>query len=95
MHTAPIVAITIRVSRGVPPEKAQGAAVAAARTVVAEGSVRGCYLKTIEADAAVLVLSVESSPTESREAVRAKLISALARQFENGHLEDGTRATFA
>jgi small conductance mechanosensitive channel len=94
-RTAPILAITIRISRAVPIETAQQVAVTAARTVVAEAAVRGCYLKTIEADAAVLVLSVESAATESPEATRAKLLSALAHQFEQAHLEEGTRATFA
>ena len=95
LRTAPILAITIRISRAAPLEKAQEAAVAAAKTIVTEAAIRGCYLKTIEADAAVLVLSVESPATEPLDATRARLLSALARQFEEAHLAEGTRATFA
>ncbi len=95
LRTVAILAITIRISRAAPIEKAQQAAIAAARTIVAETAVRGCYLKTIEADAAVLVLSVESPATEPLEATRAKLLAALARQFEEAQLEEGIRATFA
>jgi small conductance mechanosensitive channel len=95
MHAAPILSVIIRISRAAPIEKAQQAAIAAAKTIVDEGAIRGCYLKTIETDAAVLALSIESPPGQSMEATRAKLLAALARQFEEAHLEEDTRATFA
>ncbi|MEJ0035768.1 MAG: mechanosensitive ion channel family protein [Gammaproteobacteria bacterium] len=95
MRTSPRLSINIRVSRTAPIEKVQEAALTAAKSVVDESAVRGCYLKTIEADAAVLVLTVELPAAESAEATRAKLLSALAQRTSAAGLDEGNRATFS
>jgi len=94
MRASPTLTIAIRISRTAPLDAAQREAVAAARTLVDEKAIRGCYLKTIEADAAVLVLSIEPPPTEPLDSVRAKLLAALARRFAEAHLDDDHRTTF-
>jgi small conductance mechanosensitive channel len=94
MRTASILSINIRVSRTAPIEKVQQAALAAARSVVEGTEIRGCYLKTIEADDAVWLLSVEPSTKRPVDATRAKLLSALAHKMSEAGLDDGHRATF-
>jgi small conductance mechanosensitive channel len=95
MRSAPILGVSIRIPRSAPLEKAQAAALTAARTVVDDAAIRGCYLKTIEADSALLVLSVEVPSSQPVDALRAKLIANLVRHFAQEGLEDGTRATFS
>lgn len=95
MRSAPLLSVSIRVARSTPLEKAQAAALAAAKTVVDEASVRGCYLKVIEAESALLVLTVELPPAQPVDLIRAKLLTSLAQQFTQSGVEDGARATFS
>ena len=97
MHTVATLAITIRVPRTAPFEKAQETATEAAKAVVGAAAVRGCYLKSIETNAAVLELTVEVPATETIESIRAKLLSALDRKFSESGFDgpDGKVATFA
>jgi small conductance mechanosensitive channel len=97
MRAMSTIAITIRVPRTAPFEKVQETAAEAANATIGKSAVKGCYLRSIETDAAVLVLSVEPPATEPIESTRAKLLSALARKFsESGFAgPDGKLATFA
>jgi small-conductance mechanosensitive channel len=97
MRVAAALAVTIRVPRTAPLDKVGEVARKAARTVVGDSAVKGCYLKVIEAEAAVLVLSVEPTVSEPVDATRANLLSALAREFSAAALDhpDGKLATFA
>jgi small-conductance mechanosensitive channel len=97
MRAAATLAITIRVPRTAPFEKAQEIATEAAKAVIGAAAVKGCYLKSIETNAAVLDLSIEAPSTEPIEATRAKLLSALDRKFSESGFDgpDGKVVTFA
>jgi hypothetical protein len=97
MHAAAVLPITIRVPRAAPLEKAQEVALQSAHEMLPASAVKGCYLKTIEANAAVLVLSVQPPDGASVDGVRAKLLIALARRFSESGLEGShdQRATFS
>ncbi len=97
MHTSAAFAVTIRVPRDVDLEAAQRSALETAKQVVGESGVKGCYLKTIEPAAAVLVLSVDASGHPDADATRARLIRSLAQRFSADGLDGAAheRASFA
>jgi small conductance mechanosensitive channel len=97
MHAAAPLTITIRVPRMAHLEKVQQAVTDAAKGVVGEAAIKGCYLKSIETDVAVFVLTLQPPGTEADVVTRAHVVAALARHFTESGLDgpDGKHATFA
>src|SRR5579871_5616184 len=73
------VTVSVHVSRDADLEAARELALQAARETLGDQSVRGCYLTKIEASAATLELRVSLADPAQRDALRARLIGALAQ----------------
>ena len=96
--TAPApLTIAIRVSRQTDLEAAQREALHTARLTVNDSQVLGCFLTRIEAAAAVIELRIRAPDAADRDALRSKLVAALATNFAKSGLDSqGTeRASFA
>jgi small conductance mechanosensitive channel len=89
--------IAIRVSRKVDLEAARREALRTAQQAVEESRVLGAFLTRIEATAAVIELRVRAPDAADRDALRSKLVAALAQNFANSGLdaEGADRASFA
>jgi small conductance mechanosensitive channel len=89
--------VTIRVSRQTDLEAARREALSTARLTVSDSQVLGCFLTRIEAAAAVIELRIRAPDAADRDALRSKLVAALAQHFADSGLDaPGTeRASFA
>jgi small conductance mechanosensitive channel len=89
--------VTIRVSRQTDLEAARREALSTARLTVSDSQVLGCFLTRIEAAAAVIELRIRAPDAADRDALRSKLVAALAQHFAASGLDaQGTeRASFA
>jgi small conductance mechanosensitive channel len=89
--------ITIRVSRQTDLEAARREALATARLSVEDSQVLGCFLTRIEAAAAVIELRIRAPDAADRDALRSKLVAALAQHFAGSGLDSqgDERASFA
>jgi small conductance mechanosensitive channel len=95
--TAPApLTIAIRVSRKVDVEAARREALRTAHLTVEEPQVLGCFLTRIEATAAVIELRIRADAAD-RDALRSKLVAALAHNFADSGLdaEGADRTSFA
>ena len=79
--TPPPLAIQIRVPRAHDTDAVSRHAVSVARGVVEESAVLDCFLTQIDGARAVLELRVRAPLGSERDALRSKLIAALARSF--------------
>jgi len=79
-HLPAPLSITIRVARGSDTDKICARAVEVAKGVVAPGGVLGCFLTQIDGGWATLELRVRAPSVAERDALRSKLVSALARE---------------
>ncbi|HVW71387.1 MAG TPA: mechanosensitive ion channel family protein, partial [Steroidobacteraceae bacterium] len=84
------VTVAIRVNRDADLEGARQLALTVAAETVGENAVDGCFLIKVGALAAVLELRVHAPDAASRDTVRAKLLSALARRLTEPALAIGT-----
>jgi small-conductance mechanosensitive channel len=75
------MAITIRIAREADIEAARRLALAVAAEVLGEKAVSGCLLTKVDPTAAVLELRFQAPDATGRDALRAKLLSALAQRF--------------
>jgi small-conductance mechanosensitive channel len=75
------MAITIRIAREAEIEAACRLALAVAAEILGEKAVSGCLLTKVDPTAAVLELRFQAPDAAGRDAVRAKLLSALAQRF--------------
>src|SRR5579863_1588235 len=73
--------VVIRVSRDADLEAAREAALASAREAVEPAAVLGCFLTRIDAAGVTLALRLRPPAASDRDALRSKLVAALARQF--------------
>jgi small-conductance mechanosensitive channel len=73
--------VVIRVSREADLEAAREAALATAREAVDPAAVLGCFLTRIDATGMTLELRLRPPAGTERDALRSKLVAALARQF--------------
>jgi small-conductance mechanosensitive channel len=73
--------VVIRVSREADLEAAREAALATAREAVDPAAVLGCFLTRIDATGMTLELRLRPPAATERDALRSKLVAALARQF--------------
>ena len=73
--------VVIRVSREADLEAAREAALATAREAVDPAAVLGCFLTRIDAAGMTLELRLRPRAATDRDALRSKLVAALARQF--------------
>ncbi len=91
------LAIAIRVSRQTDLDAARREALHTAQLTVEESQVLGCFLTRIEPNAAVLELRIRAPDAADRDAVRSKLVAALAHNFAESGLDSqgGERAGFA
>jgi small conductance mechanosensitive channel len=89
--------VTIRVSRQTDLEAARREALATARLTVEDSQVLGCFLTRIEAAAAVIELRIRAPDAADRDALRSKLVAALAHHFADSGLDSqgSERASFA
>jgi small conductance mechanosensitive channel len=91
---APLV---IRVSRTTDVEAARQTALRAARDMVGESSVLGCFLTRMEPTGATLELRIRPPQGGNRDELRSKLLQQLAQRFAASGLDpkDGERASFS
>ena len=82
------MSITIRIAREADIEAACRLATAVAAEILGEKAVSGCLLTKVEPTAAVLELRFQAPDAPGRDALRAKLLSALTQRFA----ETGTGA---
>lgn len=96
LHAAPKLVITIRVAREADLDLSCRSAQQVARETLGNDAVTSCYLTRIESAIAILELTIEVPRTQSRAALRAKLVRNLARHFAEHGLEgkDAARASF-
>jgi small conductance mechanosensitive channel len=89
--------LAIRVSRQTDVEAACREALRTARATVDDSQVLGCFLTRIEASAAVIELRIRAPDAADRDALRSKLVAALAQNFASSGLdsEGAERASFA
>jgi small conductance mechanosensitive channel len=89
--------IAIRVSRQTDLEAARREALHTARLTVGDSQVLGCFLTRIEATAAVIELRIRAPDAADRDALRSKLVTALAHNFAESGLDSAgaDRASFA
>jgi len=80
-HIPAPLAITIRVPRESDTDSICARAVEVAKGMVAEGAVLGCFLTQIDGPRATLELRIRASSVAERDALRSKLVAALARRF--------------
>jgi small conductance mechanosensitive channel len=80
-HTPPPLAIVIRVPRESDTDAIGQRAVSVAKELVEERAVIGCFLTQIDAGRAVLELRIRAPLADERDALRSKLVAALARRF--------------
>ena len=94
--TPSLINIAIRVGRDSDVEAARKLALDVATGTVGEKAVVGCFLTKVEAGAAVLELRVQAPDSASRDSVRARLLSSLARRFTEPAFAIGSeRPTFS
>lgn len=84
------VTVAIRINRDADLDAARDLALEVASRTVGESAVRGCFLTKVEAAAAVLELRVQATDVASRDGVRARLLSALARRLTDSSLTIGS-----
>jgi small-conductance mechanosensitive channel len=90
------LAIVIRVSRDANLEAARNLALDVATEAAGAKGVTGCFLTKVEATAAVLELRIQAPDAASRDALRAKVLSLLARRFTAADFGSGPdRPSFA
>jgi small-conductance mechanosensitive channel len=89
--------IVIRVSRQTDVESARQLALRTAREVVDESAVMGCFLTRLEAAEAVLELRIRAADVQDRDALRSKLVTAMAQRFAQSGLDSqgSERASFS
>ena len=89
--------IAIRVSRQTDLEAGRREALHTARLTVGDSQVLGCFLTRIEATAAVIELRIRAPDAADRDALRSKLVAALAHNFADSGLDSqgAERASFA
>jgi small conductance mechanosensitive channel len=89
--------LAIRVSRQTDIEAARREALRTARATLDDSQVLGCFLTRIEASAAVIELRIRAPDAADRDALRSKLVAALAQNFAASGLdtEGADRASFA
>jgi small-conductance mechanosensitive channel len=89
--------IVIRVSRQTDVESARQLALRTAREVVDESAVMGCFLTRLEAAEAVLELCIRAADVQDRDALRSKLVTAMAQRFAQSGLDSqgSERASFS
>lgn len=89
--------VAIRVSRRTDLEAARREALRTARLSVEEPQVLGCFVTRIEATAAVIELRIRVPDAADRDALRSKLVAALAHNFADSGLDADAadRASFA
>jgi small conductance mechanosensitive channel len=89
--------IAIRVSRQTDLEAARREALRTAHLTVDDSQVLGCFLTRIEATAAVIELRIRAPDAAERDALRSKLVAALAHNFAESGLDSpgAERASFA
>jgi small conductance mechanosensitive channel len=90
MHVPAPLTITIRVPRDSDTEKLCARALEVAKSVVGADAVLGCFLTQIDGGRAALELRVRASSVAERDAMRSKLLAALAGQI--GAHGEGTPA---
>lgn len=89
--------ILIRVGRDSDLEAARDLALQVARETVDAGAVLDCLLTRIRGEAAILELRLRPPDNSARDALRSKLLAALARRFAQAGLDvpGGTRVEFS
>jgi small conductance mechanosensitive channel len=89
--------IAIRVNRQTDLEAARREALRTARLTVDDSQVLGCFVTRIEATAAVIELRIRAPDAVERDALRSKLVAALAQNFAASGLDSqgAERASFA
>jgi small conductance mechanosensitive channel len=80
-HVPAPLAISIRVPRESDTDAVCQRAVSVAKELVEEKAVIGCFLTQIDAGRAVLELRIRAPAVGERDALRSKLVAALARRF--------------
>ena len=85
------VAVTIRIGRSADVEAARELATKVAAENVGEKAVVGCYLTKIDGSGATLELRLQAPNVAERDVVRSKLLSQLAKRF-NENAEPGASA---
>jgi small conductance mechanosensitive channel len=80
-HVPAALAITIRVPRDSDTDAMCARAADVAKQVVGGGAVLGCYLTQIDAGRAALELRIRVASVSERDALRSRLVTALAQRF--------------
>jgi hypothetical protein len=80
-HIPAALAITIRVPRDSDTEAMCARAADVAKKAVGDSAVVGCYLTQIDGGRAALELRIRAPSLSERDALRSRVVTALARQF--------------
>jgi len=95
--TAAPLAIVIGIGRDTDVEAARRVALETARQLLGEAAALGCFLTRVDPNGAALELRVRVPDPLERDALRSRLVAALAQRFTDSGLDsrDGRRASFS
>jgi len=95
--TAAPLPIAIGIGRDTDVEAARRVALETARQLLGEAAALGCFLTRVDPNGAALELRVRVPDPGERDALRSRLVAALAQRFTDSGLDsrDGRRASFS
>ena len=95
--TAAPLPIVIGIGRDTDVEAARRVALETARQLLGEAAALGCFLTRVDPNGAALELRVRVPDPLERDALRSRLVAALAQRFTDSGLDsrDGRRASFS